>query len=1193
MAASFLVSIQRSSSPASFLGILPLLVGLLVSTGAFALGDLELDVARAGFEGRSHFILQDHITSRFPSFDNSDPTTASEVQIRAYAWRQLNYAQAIMSLDNQSLLAVANDSVTSACTYLDRCANSQFLPAAGQFHWVAPNLFRIYEMFRPGGTAPNAGCLTPANVAAIRAQAWRLVDARANFEATETTTTRACKTWRILDSENHHLMSNTAIWWACKILIDGGLGASVCDEGGTVAQYYAAYTNYFREYLIERARRGQFIEIDSHGYGKHTLQNFYNMLDFAEDPIVRMRAGKLLDLYWSIWASNQIDGVNGGSKARCYQHVPGHLQGDQDFGYPMAWFYANVGQGPGGNSNFKEAPMVVAITSRYRIPRVILDIILDVPGRGIYESRQRAMGLALPGYDNPPDYRMPTDFGGILRYTYGTPDFMMGSSLMAPRPESDWTAISSQNRWNGVIFRGHNHARIFPQGKSTEAGHSYNRTLNSHWTTQRKGTMIAQKLVDSRNTGRMRVWFPGAGSNMTTTSFPDASGWIFATAPHAYAAVRPAAGTFNWVDPDPEWERNAPDGSWYQSAGAAHDFHPIIIEAVRKSAYPSLEAFKDDIKDNPFSHNPATRFLDYTSTYGDRFEFYGDESGLPLINGVPDDLAPPKTYDTPFVQAPWESSVISVAKGNRSLIIDFDDLSTVGPTTVTAPFDGYLYVNRLAEGVIGDGHSFATGFARVQQAIDAWTPSVQGIRVAQGAYSGSFHIDQNGIRIEGGYNAQSAQRDPRAYPTILLSDGGYHVARVSGATGWLLDGVTLQGGAAMGTADADGRGGGLSVEAGAGTVRGAVFAANTAKGGGAACIDGAGDVAFEQCLFSGNSATEGGAVQLLGAAQARFEDCLFTSNTMASRGGAVQIKSSAAQARFERCGFFHNGGNPAATTYGGVAEVTSGSLVFKSSVFAYNRAGRGPVVSAQGTALDMMHCTAVGNFTSLSAQDPQGILRLIPPSGSTYNIINSIFESNTGAYAMRNWGAGGLLVRNNLFQPSTAGSVYDTTLDVAALNNQAWAQGNLAGPANLRALGGSKRSGIWTTVTLSAPVYGYATLEDAAASHAPGSLAGAMLAVRGDLSAACLPIVSNTAKAITVWGAAQAGPGDAYIIAEYSPQRPSPAIDAASLEPAPLMPASDYLGASRQYPVGKPDIGAYELALPENTSAQGHWSIYE
>ncbi len=43
-----------------------------------------------------------------------------------------------------------------------------------------------------------------------------------------------------------------------------------------------------------------------------------------------------------------------------------------------------------------------------------------------------------------------------------TPDFIMGSLITEARPTEDWAAISSQNRWSGVIFQGDPDARVFP-----------------------------------------------------------------------------------------------------------------------------------------------------------------------------------------------------------------------------------------------------------------------------------------------------------------------------------------------------------------------------------------------------------------------------------------------------------------------------------------------------------------------------------------------------------------------------------------------------------------------------------------------------------------------------------------------------------------------------------------------------------
>jgi len=79
------------------------------------------------------------------------------------------------------------------------------------------------------------------------------------------------------------------------------------------------------------------------------------------------------------------------------------------------------------------------------------------------------------------------------------------------RPTADWAAISSQNRWSGVIFDGDRDARVFPAPYNTKGSSIY----NGFWSVQSKGTMISQRLSE-QTTGEekpqeWRVFFSAAG----------------------------------------------------------------------------------------------------------------------------------------------------------------------------------------------------------------------------------------------------------------------------------------------------------------------------------------------------------------------------------------------------------------------------------------------------------------------------------------------------------------------------------------------------------------------------------------------------------------------------------------------------------------------------------------------------------
>ncbi len=100
------------------------------------------------------------------------------------------------------------------------------------------------------------------------------------------------------------------------------------------------------------------------------------------------------------------------------------------------------------------------------------------------------------------------------------------------------------------------------------------------------------------------------------------------------------------------------------------EYSPVILEADQKSGYKSFDAFRAKVVGNPLSF--AGEVLHYTGIYGDSFTFFADYSKAPTINGVTVNYAPAKVYDSPFMKSEWNSGVVQIQKGTRSLVLNFN-----------------------------------------------------------------------------------------------------------------------------------------------------------------------------------------------------------------------------------------------------------------------------------------------------------------------------------------------------------------------------------------------------------------------------------------------------------------------------------------------------------------------------------------
>jgi hypothetical protein len=514
------------------------------------------------------------------------------------------------------------------------------------FHWHSEAQLRLLEFFGTAGRR-RRGAITPETERRCLEAIWlycKRRDADSRPHAHLATADDALSgTWWIEESENHHAQSFTTLWHFAQLARQReDFRARRYDDGRTAAEHHADWNRYLRRYVWERARKGMFIEMMSVTYNAHLLKGFFNVHDFAEDPELRRAAGQFLDLYFAYWGQEQLAGIAGGGRARLYT----------DIGVPAsALGYVFFGLGP--PPRFR-CDLFTALTTDYRPDPIVVDLACDRRGRGTYEVVQRPLGLAASSeHHAPPHYRLRTDDGGILRYAYCTPDFILGTAMHAARPADAWTMISSQNRRHGVIFASHPAAAILPQCEYVRGERAY----NTQWSVQRKGTILVQKLRTHVDAGRMRIWFAGEGLSAPR----EREGWIFVTAGPAFAAVRVARGSFRW-----ERGTGPVPGQWLYPDD---EFAPVILEVAGPERFPDLATFAAAVL------APRLRWdgevLHLRGLSGDAFTFPADQTSVPQINGTPLDYAPARAFDSPFLQAEWDTGVVTVQKGGRQRVLDF------------------------------------------------------------------------------------------------------------------------------------------------------------------------------------------------------------------------------------------------------------------------------------------------------------------------------------------------------------------------------------------------------------------------------------------------------------------------------------------------------------------------------------------
>jgi len=456
--------------------------------------------------------------------------------------------------------------------------------------------------------------------------------------------------WTYKGSENHHLQAYVSAWSAAHILKELPEYSDMKIGEISVAEFARKFDSYFKFYFREKATKGLLTEIASPTYVKYSLNTLYNIYDFAEDAELKELADMFLNLYFADWAIEQFNGLRGGSKHRCYTGAAA-LSLNSSVGY-FAFGLGLATQHPGFTS---------AATTTWRPNVLVAELALAQKERGSYELVSRRPGLRRPGTTgneaNPGG-------GQLLRYTYHTPVFNMGLSMVPALSRESWVSISSQNRHNAILFNQESPAKIFTQRPTPSAGSVY----NAEWGVQHKGVMILQMLPKpfSHSAKGQLVFFSKWLKPM------EENGWVFAKADSAYCAVKVVQGNASFRSPTKEDYR---DGNGDLNAGLylelENESSPIIFEVAKKESYSSFEAFKEEIKNNTLTMSDTV--LTYQSkAYENTLTLYSDFSQLPEINGEAVDLNPDFVYQSPFINGNFGQNEISISMGDKNLVLDFN-----------------------------------------------------------------------------------------------------------------------------------------------------------------------------------------------------------------------------------------------------------------------------------------------------------------------------------------------------------------------------------------------------------------------------------------------------------------------------------------------------------------------------------------
>lgn len=578
-----------------------------------------------------------------------------------FSYSIANFALRVFTLGEQERYAEAEAAIVRNCRYY--LEHQEVRDDRDSYYWSMGLFLRLLAKYGAQGRVER-GRLGAEAERWLTTMMWAYCVDHAKFNDSEC---RFSKTWRVYDSENHKLMKDTAIWGQALILCDysGEAGDNYADRligGYTLRQHLARYDEYLKCWMSERARKSLHIETGSRCYLHESMKSIYHIHALARDPELKHQAEQYLDLFWATWAQEQLGGVLGGGAARMYMR-------NALVGNPLSWAYYHFGLGHPKEPFYIDNDLLTVLDSDYRVPDDILRLACEPEQRGSYTVEMRPYGLNdWTGPFKPGDFPL-LDWGGIYRYSYCTPKYVLGCLMSEQLPDNTFFRTSMQNRFQGAIFASHEDAVLYVSPEFIRDGRAY----NTCWNEQCEGTLISQecRCTDRRETGAMRVWFSDAGG---LSRVVERDGWLFTQTEGAYAAVCFASGNCTLE----RGEVSVGMGNWRTDfvktvagvwARPVERMSPVIVETATADRFADFKTFLTAVLACPWRLD--AKALRYRSLYGHEFVFGLQEGVDSTIDGEPYVKRLPYSHRSPFVNGAWDNSRVTISFAGHSRVLDF------------------------------------------------------------------------------------------------------------------------------------------------------------------------------------------------------------------------------------------------------------------------------------------------------------------------------------------------------------------------------------------------------------------------------------------------------------------------------------------------------------------------------------------
>jgi hypothetical protein len=464
------------------------------------------------------------------------------------------------------------------------------------------------------------------------------------------------------DTENHWVMYYTSLYLAAQTW--PGEDGSQWYNGKSSEENFKDGEGWINFWMKTTTTIGQG-EFDSPGYGACYLAPMFLLHEFAKDPIMKKKAGMMIDYLLADFAVEYLKGSYCGGHSRDYPEtvVSPKTTAMTAFGY---LFFGDAPFIPRGETLF-------AAMSSYKLPEIIYRIATDRRRPYVDTETKRVRNkMRHDTLKNPPVYK----------YTFMTQDYSLGSlqgGILQPIQQHTWDVTWVSSKPHNTLFSIHPYysgfelGTFFPEeeklmveaviGSNKPSYNTEDKWVGSSPYEQtfqyRSAIIVLYDIKPGTDFEHIDAFFTKDFDERVV----DPSGWIFCRDGDVYIAYYPLK-PYQWSEEGIDFRLRSRDLK-----------NGCIVEVASRRETGSFAEFKRTIRKTEIHHKRFDKDLTvrYTTRHGDKMQFTYD--GARILNGKPVDFKSYKLFNGPYLQAEVGSEMLKMTHKGQYRTLNFRNVT--------------------------------------------------------------------------------------------------------------------------------------------------------------------------------------------------------------------------------------------------------------------------------------------------------------------------------------------------------------------------------------------------------------------------------------------------------------------------------------------------------------------------------------